>query len=290
MRAIVAAFLVLMFTAAAQAADRWMTLPEPPSMPAADESGFARVNGIQMYYAVYGEGSPVLLIHGGLSHADVWANQVPKLVEAGHKVIVADSRGHGRSTRTAEPFGYDLMASDYVKLLDHLEIDRVALVGWSDGGIIGLAIAMTHPQRLTRLFAHAANVTTDGVLPNLDGHPVFGGFMQRMRADYDRLHDWSSRQRGETPAGSDYDAFMEQIGQMWASQPSWTAQQLAAIGVPAAIVIGDHDEAISRAHTEYMAKAIPGATLVILPQVSHFAMLQDPDGYTAAVLGVLDGK
>ena len=77
---------------------------------------------------------------------------------------------------------------------------------------------------------------------------------------------------------------------MWASQPNWTAAQLAAIKVPTAIVLGDHDEAISRAHTDTMAPAIPGATWVILPQVSHFAMLQDPEGYTKTVLDFIDGK
>jgi pimeloyl-ACP methyl ester carboxylesterase len=290
MRIAAAVFVFMMFSAAASAAERWQTLPEPPPMPKAAQSGFAPVNGIQMYYAVYGEGSPILLIHGGLSHADVWANQVPKLVEARYQVIVADSRGHGRSTRTKEPFGYDLMASDYLALLDHLKIGKVALVGWSDGGIIGLDIAMRHPERLTALFAQAANATTDGVLPNLDKHPVFGGFMQKMRADYDRLHAWSRQQRGEKSAASDYDAFMEQIGHMWASQPSWTKEQLAAIRVPTAIAAGDHDEAIAYPHTEYLARTIPGAWQVILADASHFAMLQDPDGYTEAVLAFIEGK
>ena len=145
----------------ALAADRWMEIPDPPPMPAAAESGTAPVNGIQMYYAVYGTGQPILLIHGGLAHADIWASQVIDLAKD-HKVIVADSRGHGRSTRTAAPYGYDLMTSDYLALLDHLKIDQVALVGWSDGGIIGLNIAMTHPERLTKLFALAANSTVEG--------------------------------------------------------------------------------------------------------------------------------
>ena len=82
-----------------------------------------------------------------------------------HPVIVAESRGHGRSTRRAEPFGYDLMASDYLALLDYLKIARVVLVGWSDGGIIGLDIAMKNPERLSNRFAQAANITTDGVNP-----------------------------------------------------------------------------------------------------------------------------
>ena len=80
-------------------------------------------------------------------------------------MIVADSRGHGRSTRKDQPYGYDLMASDYLALLDYLKVDKTALVGWSDGGIIGLDIALNHPERLTRLYAQAANVTVDGLDP-----------------------------------------------------------------------------------------------------------------------------
>jgi pimeloyl-ACP methyl ester carboxylesterase len=261
----------------ARAEDRWLTLPEPPAMPAATESGYAPVNGIQMYYAVYGTGDPILLIHGGLGHADIWAHQVAELSKT-HKVIVADSRGHGRSTRTEEPYGYDLMASDYLALLDFLRIDKTALVGWSDGGIIGIDIAMSHPERLTKLFAHAANVTVDGVDPAVMTNKTFGAYIERSGIDYKRL--------SKTP--DQYDAFVAQISHMWESQPNWTKEQLGKIPVPTAIVLGDHDEAIKRDHTEYMASAIPGAKLVILNETSHFAMLQDPSGYTQAVLDFLE--
>lgn len=168
----------LLFAGVASAEERWQTLPEPAPMPKADESGYAPVNGIQMYYAVYGKGDPVLLIHGGLGHADIWSSQVAELART-HKVIVADSRGHGRSTRTEEPFGYDLMASDYVALLDHLKIGKTALVGWSDGGIIGIDLAMNHPDRLTRVFAQAANVTTDGVDPGVLTNKTFAAYIER---------------------------------------------------------------------------------------------------------------
>jgi len=92
---------------------------------------------------------------------DTWGNQVPVLAKA-HEVIVADSRGHGRSTRSGKPFGYKLMADDYLALLDHLKIDKVALVGWSDGGIIGLDIAMRHPERIIKLWAFGANAAVTG--------------------------------------------------------------------------------------------------------------------------------
>ena len=100
-------------------AERWEGLPKPPAMPVSNVAGYAPVNGIHMYYAIYGSGDPILLIHGGLGHADIWANQVKDLM-TDHTVIVADSRGHGRSTRTDAPYGYDLMASDYLALLDYL--------------------------------------------------------------------------------------------------------------------------------------------------------------------------
>lgn len=271
--------LLMASTAFAAAEERWQTLPEPAAMPKPDQSGYAPVNGIQMYYAVFGAGDPILLIHGGLGHADIWASQVATMSKT-HKVIVADSRGHGRSTRTEQPYGYDLMASDYLALLDYLKIDKTALVGWSDGGIIGIDIALHHPERLTRLFAQAANVTTDGVDPGVMTNKTFAAYIDRSGRDYKKM--------SKTP--DQYDAFVSQISHMWESEPAWTKEQLGKITTPTAIVAGDHDEAIKREHTEYMASVIPGAKLIILPNASHFAMLQAPDEYSQAALDFIDGK
>ncbi|MGH6891528.1 MAG: alpha/beta fold hydrolase [Dongiaceae bacterium] len=277
--ATVAATVALGAAAPAFAAERWEDLPVPPPMPAAGQSGYAPVNGIEMYYAVYGSGDPILLIHGGLGHADIWANQVADL-SADHTVIVADSRGHGRSTRNADPYGYDLMASDYLALLDYLKIDKVALVGWSDGGIIGLDIAMKHPERLTKLFAQAANATVDGLKADVMESKAFAAYIERCGEDYKRL--------SKTP--DQYDAFVEQISHMWATEPAYSDADLGKINVPTAIVLGDHDEAITREHTDHLAAVIPGAKLIILKDASHLAMLQDPAGYTKAVRDFLGGN
>jgi pimeloyl-ACP methyl ester carboxylesterase len=277
--ALFACLALLLLPGLAAAEERWQTLPEPAPMPKPDESGYAPVNGIQMYYAVFGKGEPILLIHGGLGHADIWASQVAEMAKT-HKVIVADSRGHGRSTRTQEPFGYDLMASDYLALLDFLKVDKTALVGWSDGGIIGIDIALHHPERLTRLFAQAANVTTDGVDPGVETNATFGAYIERSGRDYGKM--------SKTP--DQYDAFVEQISHMWASQPNWSKEELAKITTPTAIVAGDHDEAILRGHTDYMVSVIPGAKEIILPDASHFAMLQAPDEYTRAALDFIDAR
>jgi pimeloyl-ACP methyl ester carboxylesterase len=270
---------VLLLSVAARAEEIWQTLPQPPPMPTPVESGMAPVNDIQMYYAVYGAGAPVLLIHGGLGNADVWGFQVPALTKT-HKVIVADSRGHGRSTRSARPFGYQLMADDYLALLDHLGIDQVALVGWSDGGIIGLDIAIRHPERLSRLFAFAANYTPEGVKASVADDPTFNAYIERAGKEYARL----------SPTPDEFDAFVEQISQMWATEPNYTREQLKAIAVPTVIFDGDHDEAIEPAHTAEMAELIPGAKLVIMKDASHFAMWQHPEEFNAIVLDFLAGK
>jgi pimeloyl-ACP methyl ester carboxylesterase len=264
----------------ALADDRWMTVPKPPAMPEAASSGLAEVNGIKMYYATYGTDTgahdPVLLIHGGLGNADIWALQVADLMKD-RLVIVGDSRGHGRSTRTDEPYGYDLMSSDWLALMDYLKVDKVDLVGWSDGGIIGIDIAMHHPERLDKLFAQAANITVDGVDPGVGTNAVFGGYIDWMGEEYRRI----------SPTPDQYDAFVAQISNMWATQPNWTDDQVKSITVPTAIVLGDHDEAITRAHTDRMAALIPGAEEIILKDASHFAMLQAPDEYIAAVRSFL---
>ena len=119
-------FWVLTCLASAAAADaepQWLTLPPTPSLPKPAQSGYAPVNGIRIWYATFGRGEPVLLRHGGLANSNYWGNQVPPLART-YRVIVMDSRGHGRSTRDEQPFGYDLMASDVLGLMDFLQLPQ----------------------------------------------------------------------------------------------------------------------------------------------------------------------
>ncbi|MCR5940080.1 alpha/beta fold hydrolase [Brucella anthropi] len=237
-----------------------MTIPASPA-------AFAEVNGIEMYYRIVGEGSPILLIPGGLSDQHVWDAQLPILARD-HTVIVADSRGQGCSTRTDDPITYGLMADDYVALLDFLHIDKVDLVGWSDGGIIGLDIAMRYPERLTSLFAQAANVTPDGntgyAEARAEGKPI--------------------------PELRHYESIDKEIHALWANEPNFTDEDLSGISVRTAIVIGDRDTAITREHTEFIASQIPGAELIILPDAGHGVPVENPRLYAHTVLRFIDGK
>ena len=263
-------------SAPVRADPQWLTLPPTPALPKAERSGLAPVNGIKIWYAVFGAGAPVILLHGGLANANYWGHQVPALAKR-YRVIVMDSRGHGRSTRNAEPYGYDLMADDVVGLMDFLKVHKAAIVGWSDGAILGLDIALRHPDRLTKLFSFAANSDPSGVA-DIDQSPVFNAFIARAEKEYAAL----------SPTPKDYKAFLEQIEKMWAMQPNWTAEQLHGITVPVWIVDADHDEAIKRENTEFMARSIPGAGLLIQPEVSHFSFLQDPQQFTGDILHFLE--
>jgi pimeloyl-ACP methyl ester carboxylesterase len=254
----------------------WQTLPPTPPPVPGEHSLRAEVNGISLYYATIGQGPPVVLLHGGLANSDYWGNQVTALVPH-HLVILVDSRGHGRSTRDGRPFGYDLMADDVVGLLDVLRMPRADVVGWSDGAILGIDLAIRHPDRVGRIFAFAANTLTSGVQQDVEKNPTFARFIERAGQEYARL--------SATPR--EYQAFVAQISKMWAAEPNWTDAQLRSIRSPVWVVDGDHDEAIKRAHTEYIAATIPGAGLLILPNTSHFAFLQNPALFNAALLNFL---
>jgi len=254
----------------------WQTLPPTPTLPEAVKSGHAAVNDVRIWYAVFGHGDPVILLHGGLANSNYWGHQVPVLAKR-YRVIVIDSRGHGRSTRSQQPFGYDLMASDVVGLMDFLKIRKAAIIGWSDGAILGLDIAIHHPQRLTKLFAFAANSDPSGV-KDIAQSPVFNAFIARAQKEYEQL--------SSTP--DQYESFLNQIRAMWETQPNFTDQQLRKITVPTWIVDGDHDEAIERENTEFMANQIPAAGLLLQPGVSHFSFLQDPQQFNADVLHFLE--
>jgi pimeloyl-ACP methyl ester carboxylesterase len=268
--------LLVISATPASAAERWEVLPATPAPIPADRTGQANTNGIRIHYAVHGHGSPVILLHGGLANADYWGHQVEAL-KIHHTVVVMDSRGHGRSTRDARPYGYDLMADDVVALMDVLNVGKADILGWSDGGILGLDLAIRHPGRVGRVFAFAANTVPSGVKDDVEKNPTFAAFIERAKHEYEKY--------SATP--NQYDAFVEQISKMWASEPNWTDEELKAITAPVLVVDGDHDEAIKREHTEYIAAAIPGAGLLILPNASHFAFLQDPGLFNYAVLHFL---
>jgi pimeloyl-ACP methyl ester carboxylesterase len=244
---------------------KWRTLPQARGLPAPARSGLAAVNGTSIFFAQYGSGAPVLLLHGGLGSSTHWGYQIGAL-SANYLVTVMDTRGHGRSPLPAKAFHYAQFAEDAAGLLDYLNIKAAAVIGWSDGGVTGLALAAANPERVSKLFAFGANASLDGMKPGGAKTPTFAAYAARCRAEYRKL----------SPQPEKWPDLVARLRAMWRSEPNFTKRDLAAISVPTVIADGEYDEIIRRDHTESMAHAIPHARLAILPGVSHFAMMQDP--------------
>ncbi|HEY6375137.1 MAG TPA: alpha/beta hydrolase, partial [Edaphobacter sp.] len=236
--------------------------------------GYVEHEGARIWYATYGGGSPIILLHGGNGHSGNWGYQVPALISNGHRVILIDSRGHGRSTRDARPFTYELMASDVLAVMDALHIEKAVLVGWSDGACTALVLAANAPARVAGVFFFACNMDPSGVKQISEFGPIVNRCLSRHIKDYAQL----------SPTPDQFKAFSEALGLMQRTQPNYSADDLAGITVPVVIVQSEHDEFIKREHAEYLARSIPRAEWIFLHGVSHFAPLQRPDQFNAAIL------
>jgi non-heme chloroperoxidase len=248
----------------------------PAALPPADKAGTVENMGAQIWYASYGQGPAVVLLHGGMGNATNWGFQVPALLEAGCRASVIDSRGQGRSSNDGRPYTYLQMADDTLGVLNVLGVERAAFVGWSDGACTALILSDNRPERSAGVFFFACNMDDSGSKPFVYTDTI-GRCLSRHKQDFAVL----------SPTPDAFDATFEAVGVMQRSQPNYTAADLARVTVPVWSVLGEHDEFITQKHAAYLASTIPGATLRVLPGVSHFAPVQRPDVFNAAMLEFL---
>jgi pimeloyl-ACP methyl ester carboxylesterase len=246
-------------------------------LPVPGDQGYVDHDGARIWYATYGTGTPVILLHGGLGHSGNWGHQVPALVASGRRVVLIDSRGHGRSTRDSRPFMYELMASDVLAVMDALQLEGAGIVGWSDGACIALILGIKAPERVAGVLFFGCNMDPGGTKAFVPS-PVIDRCFARHARDYGRL--------SATP--DDFDVFVDAVSLMMRTQPNYSADDLGEIRVPVAIVQSEHDEFIKREHAEYLARTIPAAELIVLHGVSHFAPLQRPEQFNSVMLAFLD--
>src|SRR4051812_34449021 len=273
---VLACVLVALAPGSASARPRWETLPLPPALPKPADRGSVNIDGARIAYAIYGKGEPVVLLHGGLGNSGHFGFQLPALIDR-FQVIAIDSRGQGRSTRTPAPLTYDLMATDVIAVLDHLHIARASVVGWSDGGEVALKLGIRFPDRVHRLFIFGANYDASGSKARGSRAATFTAYMQKCRADYQRLL--------RTTRG--FDQLTAALLPLWRTPSGITRDQLRAIQAPVAVADGDHDEIILIEQIEEMARLIPRGKLVVFPDTSHFALWQDPAAFNQAMLDFL---
>jgi len=237
------------------------------------------VGDISMYVEQYGKGEPIIFLHGGMGSANSWSYQVPVFSKI-YRVITLDSRGQGRTSDSAAPLSYHLMAEDIVRLMDVLKIPSAYIVGWSDGGNIGIDLAIHHPTRIKAVAAYGANINPAG----LQSH-----FLNYLRT--------ATPEEMQRDNGSDFLALSahpenlpviaEKIRNMWLNEPNFTLAQLGSIKVPTLIMDGAEEELIRTDHAKEIFAAIPNAKLVMLPNVGHYAMFKKPELWNKTVLEFL---
>ena len=245
-------------------------------LPAASDQGFVDHDGARIGYSTYGNGTPVILLHGGLGHSGNWSYQVPALVGGGYRAVLIDSRGHGRSTRDTRPYSYELMASDVLAVMDVLELKKAAMVGWSDGACTALVLGAKAPERVAGVFFFGCNMDPSGT-KEFVMTPVIERCFGRHAKDYAQL--------SATP--DQFEAFVGAVSEMMKTQPNYSASDLAEIQVPVVVVQSELDEFIKPEHAEYLARSIPRAELILMPGVSHFAPLQRPGQFNDVMLDFL---
>lgn len=257
---------------------KWLTLPDTPTLPTPDTSGYVDINGAKIWYATYGKGPSVILLHGGLANSNYFGKLIPVLVENHYRAIAIDSRGHGRSSTDNQDFSYSLMASDVLAVMNQLHIQKTAIVGWSDGAITGLYLALHYPDRVSKLFAFGANSTYKAIKEDAIFHPNMIRYGLRAEKEYRAL--------SSTP--QDFENLDAKVSDMEATQPNFSKEELASITVPVCIADGKHDECVKPQDVTLLATEIPQAKLELFENTGHFSLIQTPDIFNQAVIRFLN--
>jgi pimeloyl-ACP methyl ester carboxylesterase len=239
---------------------------------------YAEVNDIKVYYEIYGAGEPLLLLHGNSGSIANFAFQIPEFSKH-FKVIAVDSRAQGKSTDSDKEITYALMASDMSALIDKLNLGSVDVVGWSDGGNVGLELALAHPQQVKKLVTFGANYTHVNFLAvpdNVAMEPNDPRLLQVAPV----LKNYQEGKKKLSPL------VRRKLSDLVEKYPNLTVEQLGQIKVPVLVVAGDRD-AINLNQTITMFTSLPHSQLFIVPGASHLELAEQPELVNSEVIKFL---
>lgn len=230
------------------------------------DSGYADVNGLHLYYERYGEGPPLVLLHGGMLTIELnFAGLIPTLSQT-HTVIGVEQQGHGRTATIDRPITYPNLAADVVALLDHLGIERATVLGHSMGGGVALELAAGHPHRISAIVPISASVRPEGSHPDL-ADPSTYATSPIMPTQQD-FADFSEAYARWSPHPEKFQEFLAYLGTMDHGFAGWTDERLASINCPVLIVQGDTDFTLVE-HAAFMHDHLRGSSLAVLPATTH---------------------
>ncbi|MGW5668111.1 alpha/beta fold hydrolase [Micromonospora sp. NPDC003776] len=258
---------------------------------------YAEVNGINLYYETHGEGHPLILLHGGLASGEMFGPILPTLADH-HQVILVDLQGHGRTADIDRPLDIPLMADDIAALIEHLELRKPDVVGFSLGGGVGLQLAIRHPHLVGRLVSASAHIRRDAVYPEMLQQQ---GQVGAAAAEFMKDTPMYELYQRVAPRPEDFPRLLDKIGAAMAKDFDFT-EEVRGLQVPTLIMAADADMAPPSHYVEvfklldgglrdggWMGENRPkgGHALAILPGLTHYDIADSPL-FAAAALAFLD--
>ena len=235
--------------------------------------------GVRTYYEAAGEGEPLILLHGGMCTVETFEGQTPALA-AQYRVYVPERRGHGRTADVEGPITYENMAQDTIAFMDALGIESAHLVGWSDGALVGLLVALRQPRLARKLVLIGQNVNLEGARPE--------SLAMREHMTAESLPPmFEQMYAAVSPDGADHWGIVcAKVIQMWRADPAIELDSLAAVTAPTLVMLGD-DDIVSIEHAAALQRALPSAQLAVVPGASHALPLEKPDLTNRLILDFL---
>lgn len=227
------------------------------------------VNGVKLYYEIYGQGKPLLLLHGNNSSMSSFEKQLETLRKK-YRVIGLDSRGQGKSSADDTKITYELMAGDVNTFLDKLNLKKVDILGWSDGGNTALILAMNHPEKVDRMAVMGTVLYNDNTSVTEDTNKL-------IRSQIKAMED-----KGTSKNNMDY-----RLKVLLATEPHIHPDDLQKIQAPTLVMAGEHD-VVKQKHTELIARKIPNSSLLIFKGADHEAPGKIPEIFNSAVTHFFD--
>src|SRR4051794_10201896 len=222
------------------------------------DSGYADVNGLHMYYETYGDGTPLVLLHGGMLSIDLnFAGLIPTLAKK-HRVIGVELQGHGRTADTDREITPAAQASDVVGLLNHLGIDRAHVLGHSMGGGVAMELAVSYPDRVLGVVPISISVRPDGIHNDL-ADPSKHATSPRMPTQ-DDFKEFAEEYQRLSPHPEHFNEFLTKLSSSNADLRGWSDEQLAHVTAPVLLILGDRDFTTNE-HAALMQELIPGSQL-----------------------------
>ncbi|HTV78103.1 MAG TPA: alpha/beta hydrolase [Steroidobacteraceae bacterium] len=245
-----------------------------------DAGGYFQHEGLKLYYEVYGAGPDLLLIHGNAS--SIWGMK-PQIeyFSRHYRVIVMDSRDHGRSADAPGPLTFEAMADDLAALLDHVHAGPALVLGYSDGGIQALLLGLRHPGKVAKIAAMAANLNPHGYVPTPSAR-AGGRIVQIIKPPVANLRIVRMIRRRLSAEPAYLPARARRVAALDREQPHIKPSALHGIKAPTLVLAADHD-LIADGHTLEIYHHIPNGQLAIFPNATHAIPFEDPQLFNETV-------